>query len=303
VLVYQTASSVVTELTWFDRQGQKLSTIGDRGDYTDVAISPDGLRVITSVMDPAQGTRDLWTFEIGRGLGERLTFGPGDDFGANWSADGKHIFFSSRRQGSVHLYEKAFDSSITETLVREDNLGKFNPHPSPDGQHLIYVAGGGIIARSDIWVLAPSGPGEARPFVETPFAETQPQFSPDGRWVAFTSSKSGRFEVYIASFPRGDRETRVSASGGSLPRWNRNNREIFYVALDGTLTAASVETSGERLAIGSPRSLFRIRSRAARLDAFPYAVSATGDRFLVNAFVEERTAPITLVVNWPRAPA
>jgi dipeptidyl aminopeptidase/acylaminoacyl peptidase len=199
----------------------------------------------------------------------------------------------------VHLYEKLSESSTTETLLREDDLGKFNPQPSPDGQHLIYVAGGGIIGRSDIWVLARSG-NDGRPFIETPFIETQPQFSPDGRWVAFMSSRSGRAEVYATSFPQRDRETRVSTNGGSLPRWSRDKREIFYVAPDGTLTVMTVATSGERLSFGMPRALFRIRSRAARLDAFPYAIASTGDRILVNSFVEEVAPPITLVVNWQR---
>jgi Tol biopolymer transport system component len=299
VLAYQAGSRVLTELTWFDRQGNRLSTIGDRGEYTDVDLSPDGTRVLTSVMDPAQATRDVWIFDIARGLGERLTFGPGDDFAPNWSPDGTRIFFSSRRQGTVHLYEKLSESSTTETLLREDDLGKFNPQPSPDGQHLIYVAGGGIIGRSDIWVLARSG-NDGRPFIETPFIETQPQFSPDGRWVAFMSSRSGRAEVYATSFPQRDRETRVSTNGGSLPRWSRDKREIFYVAPDGTLTVMTVATSGERLSFGMPRALFRIRSRAARLDAFPYAIASTGDRILVNSFVEEVAPPITLVVNWQR---
>ena len=147
VLAYQSDSRFLTQLTWFDRQGNRLSTIGERGDYTDVALARDGSRVATSVMNPAHATRDLWTFDVARGLGERLTFGPEDDFGPNWSPDGSRMFFSSRRAGSIHLYEKPSRGSVAETLVREDDLGKFNPHPSPDGQHLVYVAGGGIIAQ------------------------------------------------------------------------------------------------------------------------------------------------------------
>ena len=154
-------------------------------------------------------------------------------------------------------------------------------------------------SRSDVWVASRSGEGSARPFLETPFIESQPQFSPDGRWVAFMSNKSGRPEVYVAAFPRGEPETLVSAAGGSLPRWNRNNREIFYVAPDGMLTVVDVQGSGERLDIGSPRRLFPIRSRPGRLDAFPYDLEPSGDRILVNAFVEEQTPPITLIVNWP----
>ena len=299
VLAYQSDSRFLTQLTWFDRRGNRLSTIGDLGDYTDVALARDGLRVATSVMNPAVATRDLWTFDVARGLGERLTFGPEDDFGPNWSPDGSRVLFSSRREGSIHIYEKQSRGSMTETLVREDDLGKFNPHPSPDGQHLVYVAGGGIIGRSDIWVVSRSEAASARPFVETPFIESQPQFSPDGRWVAFMSNKSGRFEVYVAPFPQGQPETLVSAAGGSLPRWNRNNREIFYVAPDGMLTVVDVQSSNDSFDVGSPRRLFPIRSRPGRLDAFPYDLAPTGDRIVVNAFVEEQSPPITLIVNWP----
>jgi serine/threonine protein kinase len=298
LLAYQSESRFVTQLTWFDRQGNRLSTIGERGDYTDVALTRDGSRVATSVMDPAVATRDLWTFDVARGVGERFTFGPEDDFGPNWSADGSRIFFSSRRGGGIHLFEKPTRGSMAEILVREDDLGKFNPHPSPDSQHLMYVAGGGIIARSDIWLVSRSGDASARPLIETPFIESQPQFSPDGQWMAFMSNKSGRPEVYVASFPQGESETLVSAAGGSLPRWNRNDREIFYVAPDGMLTVVEVQGSGDRLNVGLPRRLFAIRSRPGRLDAFPYDLAPTGDRILVNAFVEEQSPPITLIVNW-----
>jgi serine/threonine protein kinase/Tol biopolymer transport system component len=298
LLAYQSTSRFLTQLTWFDRQGNRLSTVGERGDYTDVSLARDGSRVVTSVMDPAVATRDLWTFDVAREVGERLTFGPEDDFGPNWSADGSRIFFSSRRGGGIHLFEKPSRGSMAETLVREDDLGKFNPHPSPDGQHLVYVAGGGIIARSDIWVASRSADASTKPFLETPFIESQPQFSPDGRWVAFMSNKSGRPEVYVTSFPLGESETLVSAAGGSLPRWSRNTREIFYLAPDGMLTVVDVQLSGERLEIGPPRRLFAIRSRPGRLDAFPYDLSPAGDRILVNAFVEEQSPPITLIVNW-----
>jgi Tol biopolymer transport system component len=302
VLAYQTGSSVVTQLTWFDRKGTTLGTLGDPGDYADVALSPDGSRVATSLIDPARNTRDIWTFDIGRGLAERFSFEPGDDFGPNWSRPtGDRIFFSSLRQGSIHLYEKPSNGSATETLLREDELGKFNAHPSPDGRFLIYVAGGGIIARSDVWFLERFGEKKASPFLETNFIESQPQFSPDGRWVAYMSNKSGRQEVYAAQFSTRDHEIRVSTAGGTLPRWNGNGREIFYVALDGMLTATTVDARTEHFKVGAPRPLFTVRprpTRLARLDSFPYDVTADGQRFLVNTFIEEVMPPITLVVNW-----
>ena len=233
---------------------------------------------------------------------ENFTFESGDDFGPNWSRpNGDRIVFSSLRQGSVHLYEKASRGSDSETLLYEDDLGKFNAHASWDGRFLIYVAGGGIIGRSDIWILPRLDGKKASPFLETRFLESHPQFSPDGRWVAFMSDKSGRREVYVTQFPARNSETLVSTAGGNHPRWTQNGREILYVALDGMLTAAAVDGRTTQFEVGAARPLFTIRPRPARLDAYPYDVTSDGQRILVNTFVEEVTPPITLVVNWPAA--
>ena len=301
-LAYQTSSQVLSQLTWFDRKGTRLATLGDKDDWVDVALSPDGSRAATSLMNPAHGTSDLWTFDVVRGLGEKFTFESGDDFGPNWSRpNGDRIVFSSLRQGSVHLYEKASRGSDSETLLYEDDLGKFNAHASWDGRFLIYVAGGGIIGRSDIWILPRLDGKKASPFLETRFLESHPQFSPDGRWVAFMSDKSGRREVYVTQFPARNSETLVSTAGGNHPRWTQNGREILYVALDGMLTAAAVDGRTTQFEVGAARPLFTIRPRPARLDAYPYDVTSDGQRILVNTFVEEVTPPITLVVNWPAA--
>jgi serine/threonine protein kinase len=299
VLAYQTGSVVRSQLTWFDRAGTQLATLGDQADYVDVALSPDDTRVAVSLMDLALGTRDLWIFDVARRLGERFTYETGDDFGPNWSRPrADRIFFSSLRQGSIQLYEKLSSGSGSETLLLEDDFGKFNASSSQDGRFLVYVAGGGIIGRSDIWVLPLFGERKPAPFLETRFVESHGQFSPDGRWVAFMSFKSGQPEVYVTSFPGRDIEQQVSTAGGSLPRWNRNGKEIFYLALDNTLRVTPVNGQTSRFDVGTGRSLFAIRPRPARLDAYPYDVTSDGQRILVNAFVEEVTAPITLIVNW-----
>jgi serine/threonine protein kinase len=300
LLAYQTGSQVHTQLSWFDRKGTRVGTLGDRADHVDVSLSPDGSRVATSLLDQNVGTRDIWIYDVARGLGERFSFQSGDDIGPNWSRpDGDRIVFSSLRDGSIHLYEKALGSTSNETVLLEDELGKFNARPSSDGQHLIYAAGGGIIARSDIWFLPRFGEQKAAPFLETTFIETQPQFSPDGRWVAYVGNKSGRLEVYVTNFPGRETETRVSTSGGALPRWNRNGKEIFYVAPNRMLTSAAVDGSGAQLKVGATQTLFEIRPRSSRLDAYPYDVTADGQRFIVNTFIDEVMPPITLIINWP----
>jgi dipeptidyl aminopeptidase/acylaminoacyl peptidase len=203
------------------------------------------------------------------------------------------------RQGGIQLYEKAARQSESETLLLQDELGKFNAHPSSDGRYLAYVAGGGIIARSDIWILPLFDGKKAFAYLESAFIESQPQFSPDGRWLAFMSNKSGRPEVYVSSFPGRDSERLISTAGGQLPRWNRNGNEIFYVAPDGMLTATIVNGSGPRFEVGAASPLFRIRQRPARLDSYSYDVDSKGARFLVNTLIEEVMPPISLIVNWP----
>jgi Tol biopolymer transport system component len=300
VLAYQTASRTSSQLTWFNRTGTKVSTLGEPGDYVDVALSPDDSRVATSLIDADQGTRQIWTFDVARGVGQRVTLEPGDNFGPNWSRpNGDRIVYSALRRGSIHLYEKAVGHGGSEGVVLQDDLGKFNAQPSPDGRFLIYVAGGGIIQRSDIWVLPRLDSGKAYAFLESTFLESQPQFSPDGRWVAYMSNKSGRFEVYLTPFPGRDSEILVSTAGGRLPRWRRDGKELFYVAADGTLTAVAIDATTSRVAVGPARPLFAIQPRTSRLDAFPYDVTSDGRRFLVNTFLDEVTPPITLVINWP----
>jgi hypothetical protein len=124
-----------------------------------------------------------------------------------------------------------------------------------------------------------------------------------GRWVAYMSRESGPSEVYVTSFPDKRVKSVISLAGGSLPRWNRNGKEILYLALDNTLIATLVNDAGPRFEVGTARPLFRVRPRpAARLDAYPYDLTSDGKKILVNTFVEESTTnPIMLVVNWDGA--
>jgi Tol biopolymer transport system component len=254
-------------------------------------------------MDAAVGTHDIWVFDVSRGLPERFTFDPADDFGPNWSRpDGDRIVFSSRRAGSIDLYEKPIKGSAAgERLVLHDPLGKFNARFSPDSRYLLYVCGGGIIARSDLCIMPLTGTRKPAPFLDSPFVETQGQFSPDGRWVAYTSSESSQEEVYITPFPAHDAKWRVSTAGGSRPRWNPKGGEIFYLAPDNTLMSSAVTLEAVPV-ISAAHALFQIHPRQLpRLDALSYDVAADGRRFLVNRAVDEPQATtLMLIVNWPR---
>ena len=210
VLAYQTGILTRSELAWFNRAGTELSKLGDRADYGDVTLSPDGQRAAVSVADPSNGARALWLFDLARGIRERFTIGA-DDFAPVWSRlDGRHIAFSSRRQGSIHLYQKPATGGGSEEILLEDSLGKFAGDWSPDGKFIVYVGGGGIISRSDLWIV-PLADRKAYPFLQTPMVESHGQFSPDGRWLAYISGTMGDFQVYVSPFPG-------PASGFGCPR-------------------------------------------------------------------------------------
>ena len=181
-LAYQTGPGVVRcELVWFDRAGKRLAALGDRADYGDVSLSPDNARAAVSLIDPERGTFDLWLYDVARGLRERFTFEPGDEFAPAWSPDGRRLVFSARRKASIDLYQKASSGAGSEDVLLEPGLGKFQASWSRDGRYLLYVAGGAAIRRSDLWVLPLFGERKPFPFLETTQIETQGQFF--SRWA------------------------------------------------------------------------------------------------------------------------
>ena len=302
VLAYQTASSTVrAQLAWFDRTGRQIALLGDQADYGDVALSPDGKRVAVSLLDPTRGTRDLWLYDVARGVRTPFTSDPEDEFAPAWSPGGDRLVFSARRNGNIDLYEKPSSGAGREDLLLGDSLGKYQSSSSGDGRFLVYVAGGGVIGRSGLWILPRFGDRKPFPFLETRFVQTHGQFSPDGRWIAYTSNESGRGEVYVAPFPATGVRVRGSPAGGSWPRWGRDGKELLYLAPDDTLTVATVAGGASGFAVGAVRPMFATHPRPfARLDAYAYDVSPDGQRILINTLVEAKTSlAITLVVNWP----
>jgi serine/threonine protein kinase len=302
VLAYQTAFTVRSQLAWFDRTGTSIGKLGDLADYAEASLSPDGTRAAVSVLDPVIGTRDIWLYDVARGTRERFTFDRGDDFAPVWSRpDGDRLAFSSRREGSIHLYQRPSRGGGGEQLLFQDSLGKFVTHWSWDGRFLTYVGGGGILLRSDVWIL-PLSDRKAYPFLETTFAESQGQFSPDGRWIAYMSVESGQQEVYVQPFPGPGDKWLVSTAGGGWPRWRADGRELFYLAPDTSVVAVPVDGRGVRFDVGPGKPLVKVRLRpSVRLDAFPYDVTSDGQRFLINTFAEEaQSSTISLVVNWQK---
>jgi Tol biopolymer transport system component len=285
-----------TQLVWFDRAGKQLDTVGAAGHYSDIRLSPDGKRVAFQRLDTERGASDIWLIELARGTTSRLTFDPANDGDAVWSPDGDRVVFSSMREGLPNLYQKLSSGGGGEELLLKTEDAKFANDWSPDGRHVLYNA----MSRQsfDLWVLPLFGERRPEPFLRTDFQESSGRFSPDGRFVAYVSDESGRFEVYVQSFPASGGKWQVSNGGGASPRWRRDGREMFYLSADGKMMAVEVDGSSDTFKAGVPRTLFETRVGSISGDS-PYDVAADGRRFLVKVLVEETApAPVTVVLNW-----
>jgi serine/threonine protein kinase len=303
IVAFQSREPVPMQLEWFDRSGKRVAVLGAQGDYADVVLSPDGSRVAVSLLDPVAGQRDLWTLDVKRGVRDRITSNPADDFAPVWSPAGDRLVFSSVRQGRIDLYETSADGGGTETVVQVPDLdvGKYAAHWSADGQWLAFVAGGRIISRSDVWILPRAGGGKGLAVAESSFVETQPRFSPDSAWLMYAANDTGRLEVYVRPLSGNGRRQQISTDGGVHALWRKDGGEVFFLSPDNQIMVASVGKQGAELQIGAPRPLFRINYRRVRLDAYPYAVSQDGQQFLVNSLVEDAATPISLLINWRAA--
>ena len=315
VLIYRigdvTTPEYSQQLTWFDRAGKILQTVGEPGQYTTVSLSPDGARVAFDHRDPQaagtglafrRGNTDIWLHEFSRGASTRLTSDPAFDVMPVWSPDGSRIIFASNRDGVYNLYRKVSNGAEDEGVLLKSNEGKFPYDWSRDGRFLLY----GVANK--VWVLPLTGDDQkAMPYLQTESSASQARFSPDSRWIAYSSDESGKSEVYVRPFPAasGGKWT-ISKGGGNQPRWRRDGKELFYVSPDGKMMSVGVATPSGTFQAGIPKALFAAPILGAASSAFVYNtrydVTADGQKFLINAVsTETASAPqsaITVVLNW-----
>jgi Tol biopolymer transport system component len=290
-LVYRTGESG-DRFLWVDRSGKEGETVGDPGEYHNPAFSPGGDRLAFNLADARSGKTDIWVRDLKRGVSSRLTFGTGDAFAPLWSPDGRLIAF---RQGQ-DLFEKAADGQGEEKLLFKSDEPKVACDWSHDGRYIAFQSRGKETTW-DIWVLPTFGDHKPIAFLKTQFAEQLPVFSPDGRYLAYQSNESGRFEVYVQSFPGPGGKWQISTSGGVEPRWRADGKELYYRAPDQKLMAVEVQ-AGSSFSAGVPQPLFLGRFDVATVRN-RYLPAGDGRRFLTVAPLgREAMTPTTVVLNW-----
>jgi len=297
VLAYVPADAVggagTSQLTWIDRSGKLLGTVGLPASFGRPAISPDGNSVATDVRNPQTGLSDIWMYDLARGTASRFTLNSKGNARPVWSPDGRHVAFTSTLGGPTNIYQKAVGGGPEEPLEKHP-VPRNSEDWSRDGRYIFeYVLG----KSSEIWVLPLFGDRKSFPYLQNEFNQNRAKLSPNGQWLAYMSDESKRNEVYVQTFPTPGGKWEISTNGGSNPVWSRDSKELFYIAPDRKMMAVDVNVNGGTFAPGVPKALFD--TGLAQSDG--YDVGKDG-RFLIPRAVEGgASAPLTVVVNWTAA--
>jgi Tol biopolymer transport system component len=291
-LVYVTGAvqaTVQNTLVWVSRNGTEQPLPAPLREYGNPRLSPDGRRLAVVIED------QVWLYDLSRGALSRFTFEGDRNFDPVWTPDGKRIAFNSNKEGQQNVFWQLADGSGgLERLTTSD----YNPISwSPDGQLLAFIEVNPT-TQWDIWVLRLSD-RKAQPFLRTRFNEAAPRFSPDGRWLAYNSDESGRYEVYVQPYPGPGGKWQISTEGGTEPVWNPNGRELFYRSGDKMMVVDIATQPG--FAAGRPRKLFEGRYGDTPIPGTnQYDVSADGQRFLMTKEIEQSSSAtqINVVLNW-----
>ena len=269
-------------LTWFDRQGKAVGTIGEPGVYRTLTISPDGKRIAVERTDPQTQNKDIWLMDAASGASTRFTSDPGWEAFPTWSPDGSRLVFTSNRGGVFDLYQKPANGASAEALFYQSSEGKGPNSWSPDGKFLIYYS---IGQPTHLRLLAVDGAPDRKPvpLVDPQFASVTGRFSPDGRWIVYNSNESGKSEISVRPFNAATgiagEPLIVTSGGGGTPLWSGDGKELFYIAPGGMATAVEV-SAGATFHAGAPRPLFNVPSALLFWDVAPNT-SGARTRFLM----------------------
>ena len=283
------------ELTWRNREGTRVGTIGEPGRYFHVDLSPDdsSLAVARQTQEPGKRFQiDIWTIDLSPGgIFKRVTDDPAFEADPAWSGDGRQLAFNSNRPDrspmKFALFVRPLNAGADIAIAQPRTPPITSPDWSMDNKHIIYADGG------DLWTVSMAGDRKPSEFLKTKYQERQPTFSPDGRWIAYSSDSSGREEVYIRPFPRGETVHPVSRTGGWAPRWRHDGKELFFVGGGARLMAVNVDPA-KGTTVGVPHELFRTGFRPE--NNRPFDVTRDGQRFVIPTI--RPNDDVRVVLNW-----
>jgi Tol biopolymer transport system component len=294
-LAYQSLLDLDSDLRWFDRSGAPLGLAGAKGTYRNPELSPDGTRIAND--RDVRGNVDIWVLDSTTGSEIRVTNNPAAEYAPIWLPDNRTLLFTSYRDGLGRMYTHEIGGTTGDSLFQKTDVEQRASDWSSDGHYVAYMqddVGGNGAQAADLWAAAVGGGADPIRLTRTDADENNVRFSPDVRWVAYESNESGRFEVYVQSFPKGGNRQAVSAGGGRTPRWKPDGTELFYLTDDGAVMAVPVTSTPDGARFGPPSRLFRADVEFSGGIGRVLSVSADG-RFLLRVAPASRL-PSSIVV-------
>ena len=300
ILAYVTGTGSTGSLTWFDRSGKSLGTVGDSGSFEEPAFSPDQKRLIFDWNDSPAGN-NLWMLDLTRNVRGHFSSSSTLEAAPVWSPDGSRVIFYSQRGPFADLYIKDATGAGADEPLLTSKFDKFPDDWSRDGRTLVYE----LITQQrkiELWTLSLED-RKTSPYLQTGFDTVHAALSPDGHWIAYASNESGRLEVYAQSFPvPSGGKYPISSGGGDEPQWRRDGKELFYETLDQKLMAVPV-TTGPTFQAETARLLFQTHVDPGPLVVHGprnfYVPSTDGQKFLVYTITDAiSSSPMTVVLNW-----
>jgi Tol biopolymer transport system component len=287
--------STPRRLAWFDRRGDRLSTIQTPTALHSPVFSSDGKRLLAQSFEADNS--GVWMLDLERDTTDRIV---PDGSMPMLSPDGATLVFGSYRgTGVFDLFARRVTGKNEDMPLLHTNENKFVNDWTRDGRYILFASSNAKTGE-DMWLLPTFGDRQPIPYLRSEFNEIQSRASPDGRWVAYSSNESGAWEVYVQSFPIAGAKQVISVRGGAEPVWRSDGHELYYLAADRTLMAVEITSSGDTLKIGRPVALFR-PPVSGSLNVFRshYAVTPDGKRFVIDTFDSESAQEsITVISNW-----
>ncbi len=299
MLVLANGGNTDWQLVWADLDGKQLEVLaGNLGNLQSARISPQNDRI---ALDIDTGAADVWVYDIARKVRTRLTFGPVQNIDPLWSPDGNWIAYSSVRDGKDQIYRKRADGSGAEELLLQDDTALVPTDWSRDGKYILYSRGGIMANGEEVWALPLEG--EHKPFVVVPHSgnsfATGGALSPDGRFLAYSSTESGQMQIYVIPFLKGEGKWQVSRDSGIFPQWSRDGKTLYYFAANSSFVTIPVTVnSNGSPQFGSPQVHATV---LVTFQQFFYDLSADGKKVLLNSISDQGNQSMSLIANWPAA--
>ncbi len=304
LMYHKAAPATGKQLLWFSRNGMQVGQVGAVADYGSVDISPRGDRAVVDMI--ANNNRDIWVVDLERSVAQPITFDPGSDWTASWSPDGSRLAFASSRIVNAGLttkiYEKSSTGTGTETVLPSGDVSSIPVHWTSDDKYIVFsrLRTAGNTSSYDTWALPLFGERKPAPLLESGFDKFQARVSPDSRFIAYSTNESGTYQIVVQTFPDTTAgKWQITADGGVEPKWRRDSRELYYLALDGKLM--SVAISGPGFTAARPAVMFQTPLTVNRVQPTRdrrYDVAPDGRFLMVIPAATGAALPYSVIVNW-----